>query len=364
MKIFYENLNKSNINFYKKFSKEIYDHSKNGNYILGKNLINFETNFSNYLGVRHCLGVGNGLDALTISLKTLNLPNKSEVLVASNSYIACIISIINAGLKPILVEPDIETYNISPKEIQKKITKRTKVIMAVHLYGKSCDMDEILKICKKNNLYLIEDCAQSHGSTYKQKKTGSFGDFGCFSFYPTKLLGCLGDGGAVVCGKINDSIYIKKFRNYGSIKKYHNEILGQNSRLDEIQAIFLNIKLKYLDKIISHKQKLAKIYFENLNEKFILPKIEKEKKDVFYIFNIRHNDRNRLQNYLKKKQIMTDIHYPVPPYRQIAFKKFFQEEKFPVSDEIHKTTLSLPISYAHSESEIYEVTKVINKFFK
>jgi len=363
MKIFYENLKKSNKFFYKKFSKEIQAHSINGNYILSKNLINFETNFSNYLGVKFCLGVGNGLDALTISLKALNLKSNSEVLVASNSYIACLISIINAGLKPVLVEPDIETYNINPKEIQKKITKRTKVIMAVHLYGKSCDMDEILNICKKNNLYLIEDCAQSHGSTYKQNKTGSFGDFGCFSFYPTKLLGCLGDGGAIACRKMKDSIYIKKLRNYGSIKKYHNEIIGQNSRLDEIQAIFLNIKLKYLDKIIIHKQKLAKIYFENLSDKFILPKIEKEKNDVFHIFNVRHSDRNGLQNYLKNKNITTDIHYPVPPYRQIAFKKFFQEEKFPISDEIHKTTLSLPISYAHNESEIYEVTKVMNKYF-
>jgi dTDP-4-amino-4,6-dideoxygalactose transaminase len=363
MKIFYENLKKSNKFFYKKFSKEIQAHSINGNYILSKNLINFETKFSNYLGVKFCLGVGNGLDALTISLKALNLESNSEVLVASNSYIACIISIINAGLKPVLVEPDIATYNINPKEIQKKITKRTKVIIAVHLYGKSCDMDEILNICKKNNLYLVEDCAQSHGSTYRQKKTGSFGDFGCFSFYPTKLLGCLGDGGAIACRKMKDSINIKKLRNYGSIKKYHNEIIGQNSRLDEIQAIFLNIKLKYLDKIITHKQKLAKIYFENLSDKFILPKIEKEKNDVFHIFNVRHSDRNGLQNYLKNKNITTDIHYPVPPYRQIAFKKFFQEEKFPISDEIHKTTLSLPISYAHNESEIYEVTKVMNKYF-
>jgi len=361
MKVFYEDLNKANKAFHKSYMKGLDSLNFKGSYILGKNVNDFEKNFARYLGVNHCVGVANGLDALTISLKAIDLPKNSEVMVASNSYIACIISIINAGYKPILIEPDLETYNISATEIKKNITNKTKAILAVHLYGKSCDMDEIIKICKKKNLFLIEDCAQSHGSLYKNKMTGTFGNFGCFSFYPTKLLGGIGDGGAITCKKSSTKNYLKKFRNYGSVKRYKNEIIGQNSRLDEIQAIFLNIKLKYLNKIINHKRDLSKIYFENLNDKFIKPKIEKEKKDSFYIFNVRHHDRNKLRSYLLKNNIMTDIHYPTPPYKQKSLKKFFNKT-YPISDEIHKTTLSLPISFAHTKRQIYEVTKIMNKF--
>lgn len=359
--MFYENLNKSNKSFYSDFIKSLKKNNKDGTYILGKNVLKFEKNFSNFLGSKYCIGVANGLDALTISLKSLNLNRNSEVLVASNSYIACIISIINAGLKPVLVEPDIETYNIDPNAIKKKISKNTKVILAVHLYGKSCEMDEIIKICKDYKLYLIEDCAQSHGSTYKNKCTGLFGNYGCFSFYPTKLLGALGDGGAITCQKKSNKIYLQKFRNYGSIKRYKNEIIGQNSRLDEIQAIFLNIKLNSLKKIIKHKKKLAEIYFENLNDNFVKPKIEKHKSDTYYVFNIRHEKRNRLRKYLTEKKIMTDIHYPLPPYKQIALKGYFNDN-FPISDEIHQTTISLPISFAHTTNDIFEITKIMNKF--
>ena len=359
--MFYENLNISNKIFYSDFIKSLNKNNKNGTYVLGKNVEKFEKNFSNFLGSNYCVGVANGLDALTISLKSLNLEKNSEVLVASNSYIACIISIINAGLKPILVEPDIETYNISPTEIKKKISKKTKAILAVHLYGKSCEMDQIIKICNQKKLYLIEDCAQSHGSKYKNKSTGTFGDYGCFSFYPTKLLGALGDGGAITCKKKNNKIFLQKFRNYGSVKRYKNDIIGQNSRLDEIQAIFLNIKLKFLSKIIKHKKKLANVYFENLNNNFIKPKIESYKSDTFYIFNVRHEKRDKLRTYLRKKNIMTDIHYPFPPYKQLALNGYF-DENFPISDEIHKTTISLPISFAHTTKDILEVTKIMNKF--
>ena len=346
MNIFYENINHVNKPFYKEFMASLKKLNINGSYILGKNVKKFEENFSNYLGTNYCVGVANGLDALTISLKSLQLPSNSEILVASNSYIACIISIINAGLKPVLVEPRIDNYNIDPKEIRKKITNKTKGILAVHLYGKSCDMDEILSICNKEKLYLIEDCAQSHGSTYKNKKTGTFGKYGCFSFYPTKLLGAIGDGGAIVCKKKNEINYFRKYRNYGSVKRYRNEIIGENSRLDEIQSLFLRIKLKYLDKIIKYKRGLSEVYFENLNNKFVVPLVEKHKKDSFYIFNIRHESRDRLRKYLQENNIMTDIHYPLPPYKQSALKNYF-EDRYPISDEIHKTTISLPISFAH-----------------
>ncbi len=361
MKIFYEDLNKANKIFYKSYIKALESLNRKGNYILGKNVNEFEMNFAKYLGANHCVGVANGLDALTISLKAINLPKNSEVMVASNSYIACIISIVNAGYKPVLIEPDLETYNINPEEIKKNITKKTKAILAVHLYGKSCNMGEITKICKQKKLFLIEDCAQSHGSLYKNKMTGTFGNFGCFSFYPTKLLGGIGDGGAIVCKKNFTKNYLKKFRNYGSIKRYKNEIIGQNSRLDEIQALFLNLKLKHLNKIINHKRNLAKIYFENLNDKFIKPKLEKTKKDSFYIFNVRHGDRNKLRSYLLKNNIMTDIHYPTPPYAQESLKKLFSKN-YPISDKIHETTLSLPISFAHTEKQIYEVSKIMNRF--
>ena len=360
-KIFYENINKSNKIFYDKFMLSLKKVNKQGSYILGHNIKKFEENFAGYLGAKYCVSVANGLDALTISLKYLRLPKNSEVLVASNSYIACVISILNAGLKPVLVEPDIETYNIDPKQIKKKITKNTKAILAVHLYGKSCEMDEIIKICKNKNLALIEDCAQSHGSTYKNKKTGTFGQMGCFSFYPTKILGALGDGGAIICKKKHESIFFKKYRNYGSIKRYRNEIIGENSRLDEVQSLFLNIKLKDLNKIIKHKRELASVYFENLNNNFILPKIERNKRDVYYIFNVRHELRDKLRKYLLKKNISTDIHYPIPPYRQNALKKYFKD-KFPIADEIHSSTLSLPISFAHTKSDIFKITKIMNRF--
>jgi len=360
-KMFYENLNKSNNIFFNNFIKSLKKLNKQGSYILGKNLSKFEFNFAEYLNAGYCVGVGNGLDALTMSLKSLNLPKYSEVLVASNSYVACILSILNAGLKPILVEPDLETYNIDPNQIKKKISKKTRAILAVHLYGKSCEMDEIINICKKNNLYLLEDCAQSHGSKYKNKNTGTFGDFGCFSFYPTKILGGIGDGGAITCKKKKYRDYFLKVRNYGSITRYKNEIIGQNSRLDEIQALFLDIKLKSLNKIIDHKKKLAEIYFENLNENFILPKIESHKSDTFYIFNVRHEKRNRLKKYLASKNITTDVHYPIPPFSQIALKSKFNEN-YPISEEIHKTTISLPISFAHTRKEINKITQIMNRF--
>jgi dTDP-4-amino-4,6-dideoxygalactose transaminase len=360
-KIFFENLAKSNYHFTKIFKKNYSIFLKNGNYILSDFVKKFENNFAAYNNSKFCVGVGNGLDALTISLKSLKLKNNAEVLVAANSYVASVMSIINANLKPVLVEPNIETYNIDIHEIQKKITKNTKVIMAVNMYGKPCDLINIKKICSKYNLYLIEDCAQSHGATINNKKSGTFGDLGCFSFYPTKNLGSLGDAGAIICN--NKKLYskIRKIRNYGSEKKYYNEIEGVNSRLDEIQAAFLDVKLKYLDKINNHKIKLANLYNKYLKNDFIKPIKQTGFKDVYHIYNIRHKKRDDLKKFLLKKNIFTDIHYPVPPYKQQCFKKLFRSN-FPISDEIHKTTLSLPISFSHTERELYKVIEVLNKF--
>lgn len=357
----YENLQKTNKFFLKKFNQPYKRFLNKGSYILSKNVVDFEKKFSAYIGTKFCVGVANGMDALTISLKALNLPKNSEVIIASNTYIACILSAINANLKPILVEPNIKTYNLDHRNIEKNITKKTRVIMVVHMYGKPCKMKEIQKICKKFNLFLIEDCAQSHGSSIGNKLTGSFGDMSCFSFYPTKNLGCLGDGGAILCNNKSLAIKLKMMRNYGSKKKYYNDIIGQNSRLDEFQASFLNVKLDYLDKINHHKIKLAKIYDKKLNDNFIKPVIEGGEKHVFHIYNVRHNQRDKLKKYLEKQNIQTSIHYPIPPHKQKCFKGIFKKQ-YPISDKIHASTLSLPISFSNSEKDILRIVNKLNLF--
>jgi dTDP-4-amino-4,6-dideoxygalactose transaminase len=306
--------------------------------------------------------VNSGLDALILSLYAFNFPHDSEVIVPSNTYIATILAIVHCGLKPVLVEPDIRTYNIDPAKIAERITEKTKAIVVVHLYGKSCEMDPILKIKEKYNLKLVEDCAQSHGAKYKGKLTGSFGDYGAFSFYPTKNLGALGDAGAVITNNEELAKSIKRLRNYGSDVRYYNEVVGYNSRLQEFQAAFLTVKLKYLDEITEHKRKLAMLYIEYLKEEFIKPKVELDYYDVYHIFNIRHRQRDKLKNYLFKNGVKTEIHYPVPPHKQKAMKGIIEENNFPISEEIHNTTLSLPISLGHSDNDILKTIEILNKF--
>jgi dTDP-4-amino-4,6-dideoxygalactose transaminase len=357
----YENLYKSNLIFFEEFKKSFDETLKSGWFILGKNVEQFEKEFASYHNTSHCLGVASGLDALLLSLSAFDFEKGSEVIVPSNTYIATILSILHAGLKPVLVEPDIATYNIDPKKIEENITTRTKAIMVVHLYGKSCAMDEIISICKKYNLKLIEDCAQSHGAKYKGKLTGTFGDFGAFSFYPTKNLGALGDAGAIVMTDDTLAVKIKRLRNYGSDVKYYNEVVGYNSRLDEVQAAFLSVKLKKIDMINEHKRKLASIYLDNLKDDFIKPVVDKDYFDVYHIFNVRHSKRNKLREYLLKNEIKTDIHYPVAPHKQNAMKNIISGN-YPISEEIHSTTLSLPCSFGHTEDEISKVVDIMNKF--
>jgi dTDP-4-amino-4,6-dideoxygalactose transaminase len=358
----FENLAKSNFKFIEKFKKAFEDILESGWFILGKNVESFENKFANYLGIKHCIGVNSGLDALTLSLKCLNLEKGSEVIVPSNTFIATIIAVLNNDLIPVLAEPDIKTYNISPVEVEKNITSKTKAIIVVHLYGKPCEMTQIMEIAKHHDLKVIEDCAQSHGANLNGIKTGKFGDLGAFSHYPTKNLGALGDGGTIVTNNsaFNDTLRI--LRNYGSNKKYYNDLIGVNSRLDEIQAAFLSIKLEYLDEINSHKRKLADIYFKELNDKFILPDRKKGYYDVFHHFIIRSNERDRLKEFLYNNHIMTEIHYPVPPHKQNILKNLFIEKKFPISEELHNTVLSLPISFFHTEEDIYRVVETLNKF--
>ena len=356
----YESLASTNKLFETAYKEWFSQFIEKGWYILGEQVRIFENAFADYCNAKHCIGVASGLDALMLSLKQADFPPDSEVIVPSNTYIATILSILQCGLKPVLVEPDIRTYNINSALIEEKITAKTKAIMIVHLYGKSCDMDPIMDIIDKYGLLLIEDCAQAHGARYKNKKVGTFG-IGAFSFYPTKNLGALGDAGAIT---VNDDSLNDKFRalrNYGSKIKYQNEYIGYNSRLDEIQAGFLSVKLKYLDKINAHKKSLANIYFQGLKEDFILPFRSEECGDVYHIFNIRHPERDKLKEFLLKNGIKTDIHYPIPPHKQNAMKGIFNDS-YPVSEEIHATTLSLPISFGHTKDDIFSVIETINKF--
>ncbi len=358
----YENLQKLNEPFFQEYQTQFEKVLKSGWYILGQSVKNFEEEFATYNKVKHTIGVASGLDAITLSLAAFNFDKDSEVIVPSNTYIATILSVMQNNFKPVLVEPCIDTYNIDPEKIEAAITSKTKAIVVVHLYGKSCNMTPILALCKKYNLKLIEDCAQSHGATFKNQHTGTFGDFGAFSFYPTKNLGALGDAGAIVCNDADLDKKIRRLRNYGSDIKYYNEVVGYNSRLDEMQAAFLSVKLKKLDAINAHKRKLASIYLDNLKTDFIKPQVHADYFDVYHIFNIRHEKRDLLKDYLLKNDIKTEIHYPVSPSRQKALSGCLNNYDFPISEEIHRTTLSLPISYFHTSNDVNRVVEIMNKF--
>lgn len=356
----YESLGRLNKSFEDEYVQCFRELLNSGWYILGKQVATFEEAFAQYCGTKHCIGVASGLDALMLALRCYNFPAGSEVLVPSNTYIATILSILQCGLKPVLVEPDIHTYNIDPLKIEEKITKNTKAIMVVHLYGKACDMEPIMQIAGKYKLPVIEDCAQAHGAMYKGQKVGTFG-IGAFSFYPTKNLGALGDAGAITTNDQEKKDLFMALRNYGSKIKYQNDYIGYNSRLDEIQAGLLSVKLKYLDKINRHKRDLAAIYLKELKDDFIKPSVSSDYFDVYHIFNIRHPKRDELKEYLLKNDIKTDIHYPIPPNKQKAMEGIIIGE-YPISEEIHRTTLSLPISFGHTEDDIYKVVETINKF--
>lgn len=357
----YENLGELNRPFFEEYTKSFSETMLGGWYILGKNVKEFEKSFAEFHGVKHCIGVASGLDALILGLKAFNFKPGSEVIVPSNTYIATILAIIHCGFKPVLVEPDIHTYNLDPSLLEAAITPRTVALMPVHLYGKSCDMDGIMQVKEKYGLKMVEDCAQSHGATYKGKLTGTFGEFGAFSFYPTKNLGALGDAGAIITDDDELALTIRRLRNYGSDIKYYNELVGFNSRLDEVQAGFLSIKLKRLNEINAHKRKLAKIYNEGINPSFIKPVIHPDYFDVYHIYNIRHPKRDELRQYLLEHNIKTEIHYPVAPHKQKAMRGIISGS-YPISEEIHATTLSIPISFCHSEEDINIVVDYLNSF--
>jgi dTDP-4-amino-4,6-dideoxygalactose transaminase len=335
-------------------------------FILGNKVKLFEESYAKFNKANYCIGVGNGLDALIISLRALDIGVGDEVIVPSNTYIASLLAISAVGATPVLVEPRIDTYNINPNLIEAAITKKTKAILPVHLYGQACEMDNVLLLAKKYNLFIVEDNAQAQGASFNGIQTGAFGNINGTSFYPGKNLGALGDAGAI---KTNDEKLYKKglsLRNYGSQKKYYNEVKGYNSRLDEIQAAFLSVKLMHLNEKKKKRREIANLYFSLLKNtpEIILPKIAEGATSVFHLFVIRTNKRDKLQTYLAEKGIGTVIHYPVPPHLQEAYKEFgYKKGDFPIAEEIANTCLSLPIYPGLTEEKIKFTCLTIKFFF-
>ncbi|WP_454871096.1 DegT/DnrJ/EryC1/StrS family aminotransferase [Priestia megaterium] len=351
-----------------KYSKEIESSIKrvidSGWYIMGSELDFFEKEFSSFCDVKHCIGVGNGLDALSLIVRAYGYGKGDEIIVPANTYIASILALSENGITPVLVEPELNSYNINPNLIEEKITPRTKAILVVHLYGQCANISKVKNIAEKYNLKVIEDAAQAHGATYEEKRVGSLGDAAGFSFYPGKNLGCLGDGGAITT---NDDILARRIRflrNYGSIKKYEHVYRGKNSRLDELQAAILRLKLKNLDHDNQKRRRVAHYYLKNIENKYVvLPQLcsNEEKSHVWHLFVIRSTQRNNLQKYLDNMNIQTIIHYPIPPHKQEAYKEW-HNMKLPLTEQIHSEVLSLPISPVMQKKDIYKVVEMINQF--
>lgn len=356
-----------------------------GWYLLGKEDETFEKNFAKYCGVKHAIGVANGLEALKIIINAMGFKKGDEIIVPANTYIASILAISENGCTPVLVEPDIETYNINPDLIEEKITKDTRAILVVHLYGQTVEMEKIWALAKKYDLKVIEDSAQAHGAYYQGKRVGNLGDASGFSFYPGKNLGCLGDGGAITTNDDELAQKIRAIRNYGSHVKYQNLYKGFNSRLDEIQAAILDVKLKGLDSDNNKRREIAKYYLENIkNELITLPNprhceasnhacddncppkqspssVSENLSHVWHVFVVRTKRRDELQKYLADNDVQTLVHYPIPPHKQVAYKEL-NDLSFPITEKIHDEVLSIPISPVMTDDEIKQVVDTVNNF--
>ena len=336
---------------------------RSGWYIMGKELKEFEEAFAAYCGAKYCLGTGNGLDALSLACRAIGLQKGDEVLVQGNTFIASVMGITIAGATPVFVEPD-EYYQLDVSRLEEKRTEKTKAVMVVHLYGQTAKMDEITAFCKKYNLKLIEDCAQAHGATYEGKVCGSFGDIGCFSFYPTKNLGCFGDGGAIVTSNPEYYETIKMLRNYGSKVRYYNEEVGVNSRLDEIQAALLKVRLQHLPELTKERKKIANRYLSEIkNDKIVLPKTREGAEHVYHQFVIRCKERAAWMAYLEEKGIGTMIHYPVPPHLSKAYEYLgYQKGDYPITEAYGEEVLSIPMFNGLTEEEQTRVIDALNAF--
>lgn len=362
MKIPFNTLDKQFYLYQDEYEKKALEILRKGWYVLGPEVKAFEEEFASYLNTPYVIGVDNGLNAIVMAVRALGIKEGDEVIVQANTYIASVMGITMNGATPIFVEPD-EYYNIDVDKIEEKITKKTKAILVVHLYGQASNMDKILELCEKYNLKLIEDCAQAHGAKYKDKMIGTFG-IGCFSFYPSKNLGCFGDGGAI---STNDKKLDRDFRvlrNYGSEKRYYNEVVGYNSRLDELQAGLLRVKLKHIFELEEEREKIAQRYLNEIKNLLIhLPKIRENCSHVWHLFVVRVNNREKFQRYLEENGIGSVIHYPIPPHLSEAYKYLgYKEGDFPITENYAKTVLSLPLYNGMAKEELDYVIDIINKY--
>lgn len=333
-----------------------------GWYILGQEVETFERQFAAYCQTRHCIGVANGLDALTLVLKAWGFPAGSEVIVASNAYIASVLSISHAGLTPVWVEPDLRTHLLDSGTIEAALTPRTRAILPVHLYGRCCDMEPINRLAQQYDLRVLEDAAQAHGAFYKNKYAGNLGDAAGWSFYPSKNLGALGDAGAITTNDDALAHRLRALRNYGSTQKYVNEYVGHNSRLDEMQAAILSVKLPLLDTENNRRKALARQYLTRIhNPDVILPASDQVEQDVWHLFVIRHPRRDALRAYLREAGIGTDVHYPIPPHHQRAYASF-AHLSLPIAEQLHQEVVSLPLNPALTDEEVTCVIDKINEF--
>lgn len=356
-----------NQRFESEFKKEFSNFLSSGEYILGTQVLKFEEEFAAYCGTKFCVGISNGLDALKLifeAYKVLGIiAEGNEIIVPANTYIATILAISNTGLKPVLVEPNVDTFNIDITKIEKAITLKTKAILGVHLYGQLYNVEELEKIAKAHNLLLIEDAAQAHGAIFKDgRKAGNVSNAAAFSFYPTKNLGALGDAGAVTTNNLELANTISRLRNYGRTSSYENNLKGYNCRLDELQAAFLRIKLKHLDTDNLKRKEIAKLYLESINsDNILLPKYNNIQQHVFHLFVIQCKKRDELKDYLFKNGVETLIHYPIPVHKQLAYKEW-KDCKFPVTEQIHNKVLSLPLYPTLANEQVIEITTIINSF--
>lgn len=362
-KIVPNRLDRGFFQYQKEFEEKALKVLRSGWYVLGEEVRAFEKEFAQYVGSKHCVGVANGLDALCLAFRVLGIGHGDEVIVQGNTYIASVMGITINGATPVFVEPD-EYYNIDVTKIEEKITDRTKAILVVHLYGQAANMAPIMELCKKYDLRLVEDCAQSHGATFGGQNTGTFGDIGCFSFYPSKNLGAFGDAGAIVTNNDKYAEDIRVLRNYGSEKRYYNKVVGVNSRLDEMQAGLLRVRLKYLNQLIEEKRILCCRYMDEIsNPKIILPKIKQGATHIWHQFVVRTDQRDELMAYLDDRGIGSIIHYPIPPHLSEAYAYLgFGKGDLPVTEMYAGSVLSLPLYNGMTRDEQDYVIETINKF--
>lgn len=331
--------------------------------MLGNEVKSFEEEFAAYTGAKYCVGLASGLDALWIAFRILGIGTGDEVIVQGNTYIASVMGITINGATPVFVEPD-EYFNIDASKIEEKITDKTKAILVVHLYGQASNMTPIMELCKKYDLRLVEDCAQAHGAKFNGQQVGTFGDIGCFSFYPSKNLGAFGDAGAIVTNDENIANETRIFRNYGSEKRYYNKVVGANSRLDELQAGLLRVRLKHLDELAEEKRRFCEKYLRELrNDKIELPEIREGATHIWHQFVVRCKERDKLMTYLDENQIGTIIHYPIPPHLSEAYSYLgVKEGSLPITEEYAKTVLSIPLYNGMTDEEQDYVIEKINEF--